>query len=48
MRDDGAKYVPFDPPDADRVPRNYLEICRRPGLEPVSRERASSLTQEWT
>ncbi len=36
------------PPDADRVYANYLVTCRWRGVEPVSRERALGLVQEWT
>ena len=42
--DDAAE---LDPPDADRVYRNYLETCRRLGVEPVPREGAFGLMQEW-
>lgn len=38
----------FDPPDPDRVYRNHLETCRHLGVEPVPRERARKLIQEWT
>ena len=38
----------FDPPDADLTYRNYLETCKRAGIEPVSREQALALMQEWT
>jgi hypothetical protein len=44
--DDGALVIPFDPPDADRVYRNYLETCRRAGVKAVSRERAQGLIAE--
>jgi hypothetical protein len=37
----------LDPPDAERVYRNYLETCRRAGVEPVSRDRAQGLMAEW-
>jgi len=40
--------VPFDPPDADTVFANYLETCRRAGVEPVSREQALGLIREWS
>ena len=41
--------TPFasDPPNPNRVYRNYLEACRRQGIEPVPRERAGELMQEW-
>ncbi len=35
-------------PDPDRVYRNYLETCRRLGVEPVPRHRAMSPIEEWT
>jgi hypothetical protein len=41
-------HVPFDPPDAHLTYRNYLETCRRAGIEPVSSEHAQGLMQEWT
>jgi hypothetical protein len=44
---DDALVIPFDPPDADVVWEHYLETCRRAGIEPVSRERADGLMQEW-
>jgi hypothetical protein len=48
MLDDTDKDAPeFDPPDAETVYANYLETCRRAGVEPVSRERAEGLIQEW-
>ena len=37
----------IDPPNPNRVYRNYLETCRRQGIEPVPRERAGELMQEW-
>ena len=40
---DDAIPIEFDPPDSDRVYANYLETCRRLGVEPVSRERALGL-----
>ena len=43
---------PNDPrlnvPDADTVYRNYLESCRRRGVDPVPRQRAHELVAEWT
>jgi hypothetical protein len=44
---DDAIPIEFDPPDSDRVYANYLETCRRLGVEPVSRERAEGLIGEW-
>ena len=41
-----SHHVP-DPPDPDLVYANYLKTCRRSGVEPVSRERALGLVQEW-
>ena len=38
----------FDPPDADLTYRNYLETCKRAGIEPVSREHADQLIGERT
>ena len=41
--------APFpDPRDAEEFYQRYLETCRRSGVEPVSRERALGLVQEWT
>ena len=37
-----------DAPDRERVSLNYLETCRRLGIEPVPRERAVGLGEEWT
>ena len=39
--------IEFDPPDADTVYEGYLETCRRLGVEPVSRDRAQGLIEEW-
>ena len=36
-----------NPPDPDRVYRNYLETCRLLGIEPVPRDRAHDLIAEW-
>ena len=48
MIDDTAGDAPaLDPPDADTVYAHYLETCRRLGVEPVPRERALGLMQEW-
>ena len=41
-------FNPADAPDPDRVYRNYLETCRHRGIEPVPREHAIALVQEWT
>ena len=38
----------FEPSDPDRFYRDYLETCRRSGVEPVSRERSLGLIEEWT
>ena len=38
----------FDPLNLDRVYANYLRTCAMSGVEPVSRERALRLIQEWT
>ena len=35
-------------PDPDRVYRNYLERCRRLGIEPVRRDHARDLMAEWS
>ena len=35
-------------PDPDQVYSNYLKTCRMAGIEPVPRERALGLVQEWT
>jgi len=44
---DDAIEDPFDRPDADAVYEKYVVTCRRLGVEPVSRERAQGLMQEW-
>jgi len=47
MLDEPSKDAPaFDPLDVERVYRNYLETCRRLGIDPVPRERALGLIQE--
>jgi len=46
--DNNAIVVPFDPPDPDLTYCNYLETCRRAGVEPVSREQALGLIREWS
>jgi hypothetical protein len=43
-----AMFDAADAPDPDRVYANYLETCRRLGIEPVPRERALGLIGEWT
>ncbi len=40
-----AMFDPADAPDPERVYLNYLETCRRLGVEPVPRERADGLMQ---
>ena len=37
----------MDPPDPERVFRNYVAQCRRLGIKPVQRERAKAAIQEW-
>ena len=44
--EEAAPYA-ADPPNANRVYRNYLLSCRRQGIEPVPRKRAVELMQEW-
>ena len=46
MLHDDAIQIEFDPPDPDLICEHYLEICRRAGVEPVSRERADKLITE--
>jgi hypothetical protein len=41
-------FDPADAPDADLVYAHYLKTCAMCGVEPVPRERASGLIQEWT
>ena len=36
-----------DVPDPDQVYANHLRACAMLGIEPVSRERALGLIQEW-
>ena len=38
----------IDSLDLDRLYANYLETSRRAGIEPVPREGAFGLLQEWT
>jgi hypothetical protein len=35
-------------PDPERVYHNYLERCRRLGIEPVLRDHARDLMAEWS
>ena len=35
-------------PDPERVYRNYLERCKRLGIEPVLRDHAQDLMAEWS
>jgi hypothetical protein len=47
--DDAERDAPeLDPPDAESVYRNYVETCRRLGVEPVPRDRAQDLMAEWS
>ena len=49
MVDDADNDDPgFDPPDAGRVYRDYVETCWRLGVEPVPRDRAQDLMAEWS
>lgn len=41
-------FRPADAPNPELVYLNYLETCRRLGIEPVPRERALGLIGEWT
>jgi hypothetical protein len=43
-----AVFDPDDVPDPEQVYRNYLETCRRAGIEPVPRERVFGLLEEWS
>ena len=47
MYDNDTIEIQFELPDPDLAYRNYLETCRRAGVEPVSREHAPGLMQEW-
>ena len=40
-------FDPADVPDPERVYANYLKTCAMLNVEPVSRERALGLIQEW-
>jgi hypothetical protein len=48
MLDNNNTPAPDPPPDADTVYRNYLERCRRRGVEPVPRDQAHKLIAEWS
>ena len=37
----------FQSPDQDQVYLNYLESCKRQGIQPVPRDRARELIKEW-
>ena len=41
-------FDPADAPDPERVYANYLKTCAMLGVEPVPRERALGLIEEWT
>jgi hypothetical protein len=41
-------FNPANAPDPDHVYRNYLRSCSISGIEPVPRECALGLLQEWT
>ena len=45
---DDALEISFDPPDPELTYRHYLRTCEMLGVEPVSREQALGLMQEWT
>ena len=38
---------PLPDPDDVRLWQNYLESCRRAGVEPVTRDHARELVAEW-
>jgi len=40
-------FEPADVPDLEDVYAKYLKTCAMAGVEPVSRERALGLMQEW-
>ena len=49
MFDDSDKNGPeFDPPNEDVVYARYLETCKRLGVEPMPRDRATALMAEWS
>ena len=37
-----------NPPDPERVYRNYVAQCRRLGVTPTPRDRARKLIKDWT
>lgn len=37
----------FDPPDPERVHRNYVAQCRRLGVTPAPKDRAKAAIQQW-
>ena len=41
-------FEPSAAPEPDLVYANYLRTCEMLGIEPVPRERALGLIQEWT
>jgi hypothetical protein len=41
-------FDPSDAPEPDLVYEHYLQTCAMCGVEPVPRERALGLIQEWT
>ena len=40
-------FDPADAPDPELVYVNYVKTCAMAGIEPVPRERAFGLLQEW-
>jgi hypothetical protein len=46
--DADIKAAALEPLDLDRLCENYLRSCAMSGIEPVPRERAGGLIQEWT
>jgi hypothetical protein len=44
---DDPDVLEFDPPDVDRVCRNFLRTCEILGVEQVPRNRAQDLMAEW-
>ena len=47
MRDDASPVPELDPPDPERIYRNYVAQCRRMGVTPAPRDRAKALIREW-
>ena len=47
-RQDDLDYLEFKAPNAERVYQNYLETCKRLGVEPVLVENAQHLLAEWS